>query len=273
MTLDIDVSACRARQLRLLEVMQQQNLDLVVVTQNEHVQYLAGPRFAWTFQPFAALSRKGKLTLVAPNKIPPVAAADEVLTYEAQWHSTMRNDQREASSAVLAHWLAAQPKHDWIGIEYSTFPVYLSQQLQAEFFDIEPTLYRLRRRKDPDELAAAPQGDRRHGEDVCEGPRDHRTGRERVGCVQRTASGRGARVRRNAYRHRQRLRLRRDGRTAARPQGRSWRAVHSRSRPGVPRLFRRQLAAPSPSMASQPTYSMQAWEHDHAASSPTSKKP
>jgi Xaa-Pro aminopeptidase len=153
MTLDIDVSACRARQLRMLEVMQQQNLDLVVVTQNEHVQYLAGPRFAWTFQPFAALTREGKLTLVAPNKIPQVAAADEVLTYEAQWHSTMRNDQREASSAVLAKWLAAQPKHDWIGIEYSTFPVYLSQQLKAEFFDIEPSLYRLRRRKDPDELA------------------------------------------------------------------------------------------------------------------------
>jgi Xaa-Pro aminopeptidase len=65
----------------------------------------------------------------------------------------MRNDQREASSAVLAHWLSARPKHDWIGIEYSTFPVYLSQQLAAEYFDIEPTLYRLRRRKDPDELA------------------------------------------------------------------------------------------------------------------------
>jgi Xaa-Pro aminopeptidase len=152
-TLDIDVSACRARQLRLLEVMEQQNLDLVVVTQIEHVQYLAGPRFAWTFQPFAALTREGKLTLVAPNKIPPVAAADEILTYEASWHSTMRNDQREASSAVLAHWLSARPKHDWIGIEYSTFPVYLSQQLAAEYFDIEPTLYRLRRRKDPDELA------------------------------------------------------------------------------------------------------------------------
>ncbi len=99
---DIDIAACRGRQLRLVQVMQQNNLDLVVVTQNAHVQYLAGPRYAWTFQPAAALSADGRLTLVAPNKPPESAAADEVLTYEAKWHSTMRNDQREAASAVLA---------------------------------------------------------------------------------------------------------------------------------------------------------------------------
>lgn len=150
---DIDIAACRGRQQRVVQVMRQHKLDLVVVTQNAHVQYLAGPRYAWTFEPAAALTADGKLTLVAPNKPPETAAADEVLTYEAQWHSTMRNDQREASSAVLARWLGEQPKHDWIGIEYSSFPQFLWQQLSAEFFDIEPALYRLRRRKDPDELA------------------------------------------------------------------------------------------------------------------------
>jgi Xaa-Pro aminopeptidase len=152
-TIDIDISACRQRQQRLLEVMKKHQLDLVVVTQIDHVQYLAGPRFPWTMHPAAALAANGKLTLVAPNKPPEKAAADEVLTYEAQWHSTLRNDQREASSTVLAHWLAEQPEHDWIGVEYSSFPVFLSQHLSAEFFDIEPALYRLRRRKDPDELA------------------------------------------------------------------------------------------------------------------------
>lgn len=150
---DIDVAACRGRQRRLIEVMQQHNLDLVIVTQTEHVQWLAGPRFGWTFTPAAALRADGKLTLVAPNKPPEVAAADDVLTYEAQWCSTMRNDQREASSAVLARWLADQPRHAWIGVEYSSFPVFLSQQSTAEFFDVEPAIYRLRRRKDADELA------------------------------------------------------------------------------------------------------------------------
>ena len=150
---DINIEVCRARQQRVLEVMRQQNLDLVVLTQNAHVQYLAGPRYAWTFQPAVALTADGKLTLVAPNKPPEVSAADEVLTYQAQWHSTMRNDQREASSAVLAAWLAAQPQHDWIGVEYSTYPVFLSQQVNSEYFDIEPAIYRLRRKKDAHELA------------------------------------------------------------------------------------------------------------------------
>ena len=51
---EIDLEACRGRQRRLIEVMQRQNVDLAVVTQIEHVQYLAGPRFHWTFQPAAA---------------------------------------------------------------------------------------------------------------------------------------------------------------------------------------------------------------------------
>jgi len=150
---NIDIDACRARQQRVIEVMKKHNLDLVVLTQSAHVQYLAGPRYAWTFQPAVALTQEGKLTLVAPNKPPETCAADEVLTYEAQWHSTMRNDQREASSALLARWLSDQPNHDWIGIEYSTFPLFLSQHIKADFFDIEPALYRLRRKKHHDELA------------------------------------------------------------------------------------------------------------------------
>ena len=44
---DIDVQACRMRQQRLLASMQEQNIDLAVFTQIEHIQYLAGPRFPW----------------------------------------------------------------------------------------------------------------------------------------------------------------------------------------------------------------------------------
>ena len=77
---DINVDACRARQQRVVEIMRQQKLDLVVLTQNAHVQYLAGPRYAWTFQPAVALTADGKLTLVAPNKPPEVSAAVRVQT-------------------------------------------------------------------------------------------------------------------------------------------------------------------------------------------------
>src|SRR5688500_13737010 len=98
---DIDVAACRGRQKRVLAEMQRLNLDLVIVTLTEHVQWLAGPRFAWTFEPAAALAADGKLTLIAPNKVPETAAADEISTYAAQWLSTLRNDQRQASSEAL----------------------------------------------------------------------------------------------------------------------------------------------------------------------------
>jgi Xaa-Pro aminopeptidase len=150
---DINVDACRGRQQRLIEVMQRLDVELAIVTQTEHVQYLAGPRFGPVFQPAAALSVDGKLTLVAPNKPPEVVAADEVLTYEAQWCSTLRNDQRQAASAVLLKWLkdTSQPKR--LGVEFSSFDQHLAQAIDASLIDVEPDLYRLRRRKDPDELA------------------------------------------------------------------------------------------------------------------------
>src|SRR5688500_118516 len=105
-SLTIEVAACRGRQKRLLDAMQRERLDLAIATQIEYVQSLAGPRFGWTFQPAAALSSDGKLTLVAPNRAPDVAAADEVVTYQAQKHSTLRNDQRQASCEVLTGALA-----------------------------------------------------------------------------------------------------------------------------------------------------------------------
>lgn len=149
----LDVEACRGRQQRLIAEMQSLDLDLVIVTQIEHVQWLAGPRFRWFFQPAAALSVDGKLTLAAPLKPQVEAAADEIVTYEAQWHSTLRNDQRQASSQALLKALAAAPQPRRLGVEFSTFTQHLAGPLGAELVDIEPTLYRLRRKKDADELA------------------------------------------------------------------------------------------------------------------------
>jgi Xaa-Pro dipeptidase len=149
----IDVDACRGRQQRLLAEMRRLGVELAIVTQTEHVQWLVGPRFGWVFQPAAALTIDGRLTLVAPNKAPDVAAADEIVTYEAQWYSTLRNDQREASSIALLKTLVGKPKPKRIGVEFSSFGLHLANSLEAERVDIEPEIYRLRRRKDADELA------------------------------------------------------------------------------------------------------------------------
>ena len=127
-------------------------LDLAIVTQLEHIQWLTGPRFDWKLQPVAALRADGWMIVVAPSDASDAAAADEVLQYDAKWLSTLRQDQRAASSQVLLQALAAQPAPRTIGVEFSSFPPCLAQQFAGELFDIEPDLHRLRRRKDPDEL-------------------------------------------------------------------------------------------------------------------------
>lgn len=150
---DPDLSACRARQRRLLSALASLDLDGVIVTQIEHVQWLAGPRFPWYFQPAAALGADGRLTLVAPRKWKGEAAADEVLPYEAQLWSTLRNDQRRASTEVLLGAMAARPWTRRIGVEFSTFGRHFQLPDGVQLIDIEPELYAQRRRKDPDELA------------------------------------------------------------------------------------------------------------------------
>jgi Xaa-Pro aminopeptidase len=151
-TLEIDLAACRRRQQYWLARFDQLGIDALLVTECEHVQYLAGPRFAWTFQPALLLEASGRATLVAPQKAPEVAAADEILIYPAKWHSTLRNDQRQASAAVLMDYWAARGKFGRLGVEFSTFSQHYAS-LADKLVDIEPGLYEQRRCKDADELA------------------------------------------------------------------------------------------------------------------------
>ncbi len=151
---DIDIALCRGRQRRLIDQMQRLGADLAIVARTEHVQWLTGVRFGWTFEPAAALSVDGHCILVSPARKPPqVAAADEIVTYEAQWTSTLRNDQRQASSEALLKALDARPKPLAVAVEFSCFSQHMVAGLPEKFVDIEPGLFRLRRRKDADELA------------------------------------------------------------------------------------------------------------------------
>ncbi len=115
-----DIDACRSRQQRLIDQMQQRQIDVVIVTQTEHVQWLAGPRFPWVMQAAAALRVDGHLTLAAPQKPILEAAADELVTYEAQWHSTLRNDQRQVCMELLAGSIGKQAGIGRLGVEFSS---------------------------------------------------------------------------------------------------------------------------------------------------------
>ncbi len=148
----LDPVACRVRQARLLESMSKERLDLVVVVLPEHVEYLTGHRWDHRFAPLAALTLDGTCLVVCPDKPAVDAAADMVRTYEAKWRSTLRNDQRESAAAILGDWLAGRSLRS-VGVEFSACPPHVTSRLgHAILVDIEPTLFAMRRRKDPDEM-------------------------------------------------------------------------------------------------------------------------
>jgi Xaa-Pro aminopeptidase len=155
---DIDPAAVRSRQARLLAAMKQASLELAIVNLPEHVQWLTGPYLWRNILASAALWADGSTLLVAPLKRVVGAIADEILPYEAQSHSTLRNDQRQKCSAVLVEALSKRKIPLRVGVEFSTFDMHTAAALRSnhaaiEFVDLDPTLYRLRRRKDADELA------------------------------------------------------------------------------------------------------------------------
>ena len=153
-TLLLDPGLCRTRQARLLDRMAAQRLDAVVLTSPEHVQYLTGHRWDFRFAPAAAMLSSGRVLLVCPDKSVETAAADEIRTYEAKWKSTLRTDQRQASSAVLGDWFGTPASVRRVGVEYSSCPPHVSRLFpSAETVDVDPDLVSMRRRKDADELA------------------------------------------------------------------------------------------------------------------------
>ena len=151
----VDEAACRGRQRRLLGEMARLGVDLAVLSCRESVQWLTGALVRPPFEPVAAITADGHVTLVVPDRqLNEPAAADERLGYAAKLHSTIRDDQRVASSVVLRSALEDVPRH--VAAEFATFGPFLwflTVGDDARLIDIGPTIFQLRRKKDADELA------------------------------------------------------------------------------------------------------------------------
>ncbi|MEM8947007.1 MAG: Xaa-Pro peptidase family protein [Planctomycetota bacterium] len=147
---EADVESCQSRQRRLQDEMQSRQLDLVLLTTHESVQWLTGAYVGHLFAPAAAMTASGHVTLVLPSrKAAQVVAADEIVAYEEKWHSTLRDEQREASNTSLLAALSIRPQS--LGAEWSGYGPQLNAAL-GDAVDIEPTMFRLRRRKHADEV-------------------------------------------------------------------------------------------------------------------------
>jgi Xaa-Pro dipeptidase len=153
----LDPEFCRRRQNRLLKTMQRDGIGRVVLTRPENVQYLTGFRPHRLMSAMVALDADGNCTLVAPNTEPEGVAADKCVTFEAQRLCTLRQDQDLAAAAKLQNSFGRYSQPSTIAVDFASADSLLRTALERKHdhavTDIEPELLRLRRKKDPDELA------------------------------------------------------------------------------------------------------------------------
>jgi Xaa-Pro dipeptidase len=147
----VDLDACRGRQRRLLEAVEPLGVDLTILSRRESVQWLTGAHVRPPFEPLAAIDHAGHVTLVVPDRqLGNSSAVDTVVGYEGKWLSTMRDEQRAASSAVLQEKLTALPKR--VACEFEAFCPQLFLGWNVPLVEVDAIVFELRRRKDPDEL-------------------------------------------------------------------------------------------------------------------------
>jgi Xaa-Pro aminopeptidase len=147
----VDLMACRGRQRRLLDELAELNVDTAVVSRRETVQWLTGVLVRPPFEPIAALTSDGQLTLVTPEgQLNDSAAADIRIGYESNLYSTMRDDQRAASCEALQASWTRSPRG--AACEFSAFCPQLCLQWNVPLVDLDAVMFALRRHKDADEL-------------------------------------------------------------------------------------------------------------------------
>ncbi len=151
--------SCRQRQQTLVDELHRLDVELAILTRSESVQWLTGAYVGPLMEVMAAIDAQGDVTLVLPaRKLEIPHSATRTAGYDAKWLSTMRDDQRKASTLALLATIPRLPKR--MATEFSKHSQYLTADHRCELVDLEPTLFTLRRQKYPDELALLSQANR-----------------------------------------------------------------------------------------------------------------
>ena len=156
----LSLEGCRSRQGRLSRALAERDIDRAIITSHENIQYLSGFRPHRLMQAALCLTADGQCSLSAPNSEPESAAVDAVVTFPAQWHSTLRQEQTQVALGELHSLIAGQSDSivQRTGIELSCNAVLTREWIAAmadadSVVDIDPLIWELRRNKDRDELA------------------------------------------------------------------------------------------------------------------------
>ncbi|HEV7301005.1 MAG TPA: Xaa-Pro peptidase family protein [Tepidisphaeraceae bacterium] len=150
----LDPTLSRARQQRLMNVMMERRLDAVVVGLPHHVYYFSSHLTDWKHASAFVLMSDGRAVLVSANKPNEKAAADEPLSFEANWHSTLRQEQPATVAAVVMRRLEeAGRRYLKVGIDSSAVTSQFAlQHTSGTIESIDAHLWQMRRKKDADEL-------------------------------------------------------------------------------------------------------------------------
>lgn len=150
----IDQAAIESRQKRLVAELQKQNVGLAVLLRTESVQWLTGVYVGPLFPVAASITDEGQVTLVLPSrKVETPAVADQALPYVEKRLSTMCDSSEQRIDSVLALLGSFSSTPSRAACEFSIAPSFLTSKFDSDWFDIDPVVFQLRRRKDADELA------------------------------------------------------------------------------------------------------------------------
>lgn len=142
----------KQRQKRLLEIIQRRKLDAVVVGLSAHVYYYSAWLPSWLHQAGFVLFSDGRSLLISPNVVIPNTAADRVEPYEANWSSTLRQEQPMAVADKIVEALSGRRAMS-VGVDASAVSSQLAMAFDGSCTSIDPEIWQLRRCKDADELA------------------------------------------------------------------------------------------------------------------------
>lgn len=134
-----------------MAVLHDRKLDAVVLGLPHHVYWAAAHRPFWLHEAAFILFADGRSWLATANSPNASAAADEIVSIEASWFGTHRQEQ----PAVLAQQvIQALTRHKAarIGIDASAVTSQLALSFLGDCGEIDADLWQLRRAKHPDEL-------------------------------------------------------------------------------------------------------------------------
>ncbi len=154
----LNVQSSRERQKRLLAVLAERGVDAAVIGASEHVYYFTAHHSGWVHRPGFVLRSDGRSWLTMANHVAPPSrvAADEIVSYEANWGGTLRQDQADIVSAQVLDELK-RAGVTRLAIDASAMTSRVAMNFSGHVEAIDDALFQLRRVKDADELATIRQ--------------------------------------------------------------------------------------------------------------------